>query len=272
MAGSSRSKRNTPRIGDVYEFQTPRGLAYIQFTHLTPEDKFPLIRVLPGTFQSRPADISSVVNQQELYFTFYVLPYALRAKQIVLVSNETVPSWAREFPLIRKRWGAGVNGRFSWLIGPASVSGTLEGLGSMLHVRELTAEQRKLSLDQMCSHPALVDKIVRGWTPERDDELTAMALAEEQARASSVATTAPKDSGVDHYLYFARKSDAQEVAKRLRRKGWVVEIRLGGDGRNWLALAKQPASMPGDAAAISKEMESLAEELHGEYDGSGSAV
>jgi hypothetical protein len=46
----SSAVRKRPRIGDVVEISTPRGLAYAQFTHkhVTPPKFGALIRVAPG--------------------------------------------------------------------------------------------------------------------------------------------------------------------------------------------------------------------------------
>ena len=77
---------------------------------------------------------------------------------------------------------------------------------------------------------------------------------------------------IDHYLYFPKKTNAVQAALRLRSKKWTVELRRGGDGNKWLMLAKQPTSSDDDSEAIHDELERLARELGGEYDGWGAAV
>jgi hypothetical protein len=196
-------KKGTPKLGDVYEVPTPVGLAYIQFTHLKPIDEFPLIRVLPRIYQSRPRDIGEIVSQQELYFAFYVLPYALKSGQITFVSNEPIPHWAKEFPLMRR--SASFNGRPGWLIGPASTPGTPDGLRTMMRVTELSPDQKKLSFfNEIVPHAALVHNIVRGWTPERDEELTAHAIAEAESKKAKELLQS-KGEYIDHYLYFQKR-------------------------------------------------------------------
>ena len=143
-------------------------MGYVQLTHFTPGDDFPIIRVMPGLHPSRPVDLSILICQKELYFTLYVLPYAVKANQVTRVSNHPVPPWAVEFPIMRKRWGSGKSGKFSWLIGRASTPGTVEGLQSMQHVRDLTAEQMKLPINEIWSHPVLLQKLEQGWLPEND--------------------------------------------------------------------------------------------------------
>ena len=47
---------------------------------------------------------------------------------------------------------------------------------------------------------------------------------------------------------------------------------MGADDKNWLVLAKQPAPINDDIADIGDELERLAAEFKGEYDGWGAAV
>jgi hypothetical protein len=49
-------------------------------------------------------------------------------------------------------------------------------------------------------------------------------------------------------------------------------VRKGGDGESWLTLAKQPAPIEEDIGEIREELERLADDLGGEYDGWGAAV
>ena len=48
-------------------------------------------------------------------------------------------------------------------------------------------------------------------------------------------------------------------------------MRIGGD-ETWLALAKQPAPIEDDIEDVRRELEQLAAELGGEYDGWGAEV
>jgi hypothetical protein len=55
-------KAKPPRLGDVIEIPTDRGLAYAQYTHEAKGFYESLIRVLLGLFASRPSDLRSLVN------------------------------------------------------------------------------------------------------------------------------------------------------------------------------------------------------------------
>jgi hypothetical protein len=256
--------KKKPRIGDICELKTSAGLAYLQYTH-DGKDMGQLVRVLPGWYSSRPPDFSALTNQQEMYFTFYTLEYALRAKQVEIVSNQPVPEWARDVPVMRKAGGlTDTEGRtLNWTIGPALKLSTIEDLKRAHHIRGLTPEQAKLSIDAIWPHPIMVQKIAEGWTPERDEEIN-LTSRRETERVTSV----PKAGAtVEHYLYFRRKNLAKKAAMRLEAKGWQAEVRLGADGENWLTLARQPAPLEENFEGIRDELVQLAEVLHGEYDG-----
>jgi len=85
--------------------------------------------------------------------------------------------------------------------------------------------------------------------------------------------TAPANPGVRHYLYFPKKFIAERAAGRLRDAGFEVEVRKGADGVNWLALATgSPLKDEGDMQRMRDQMEALAADLGGEYDGWEAAV
>jgi hypothetical protein len=254
------------RIGDVCEIKTATGLAYVQYTHPHPS-MGQLVRVLPGLYVSR-ADVRELAQQKELYFIFYVLDYALRDGKAKIVSNEPVPDWARPYPMMR--YSRDFTDPPSWLIAAASTELTLDEIPKMLRVTRLTPEQKKLSISMLCAHPALVKKLEQGWTPERDAEMAAEAQAKRLAMPQS--TRSQKEQFLDHYLYFPKKSNAEKAATHLRERGWTVEVKMGADGENWLALAKQPAPIEEDIGGIRDELEELADRLGGEYDGWGAAV
>lgn len=281
------------RAGDLIEIKTAKGLAYVQYTH-DGESHGQLIRVLPGLFDVRPETFQGIAEQKELYFIFFTLEYALRNKQVEVVSHQSIPDWARHFPIMRKggAWSDQKEESLNWHIGNGLRLDRLEDMRNSEFVRELSSEQKKISIAQLCSFPALVGLIERGWTPERDDELIAAARRpkkkpaterddefEDADRKKAAARKAICGSVrqmeaqcIDHYLYFPQRNNAEKAAERLRSKGWTVDVRMGADGRNWLALAKQPAPIDQDIGDLRDELEELANELGGEYDGWGSAI
>ncbi len=76
------------------------------------------------------------------------------------------------------------------------------------------------------------------------------------------------DEAMSHYLYFHTPTDAESVGKQLRGRGYRVEVRKAADGENWLALAK--GDLPEteeEMDELRNEMESLAAQHSGDYDG-----
>jgi hypothetical protein len=55
------------RTGDVFEFDTPCGLSYFQYTIMDPLYG-ELIRVLRNVFASRPPGLDPLVQEKERYF------------------------------------------------------------------------------------------------------------------------------------------------------------------------------------------------------------
>jgi hypothetical protein len=73
---------------------------------------------------------------------------------------------------------------------------------------------------------------------------------------------------MQHFLYFPRKLDAEAAGGRLRDRGFLVEVRRGAGGEDWLALAtKDPPGSGEEMEQLREELEALAGELRGEYDG-----
>lgn len=265
-----RTKR--PRIGDIYELKVPSGLAYVQYTH-EGEDNGELVRVLPGIHSSRPDDFASLSEQKELYFIFCLLAHGLRRGEIEMVSNQPVPERARPFPTMRKAGGRSREGRvLNWHIGHGLRLYTVQEMQNALYTRELTPEQKKLSIAEIWPISTLAAEIEKGWMPERNEELEEIARKKAAAARAQAGPLEPKAKFIDHYLYFRKKSNAQEAAQHLRNRGWFVEVKPGADDKSWLVLAKQPAPITEDIGDLRDELERLAEELNGEYDGWGTDV
>jgi hypothetical protein len=262
-----------PRIGDIYEITGLRGLSYLQFTHEA-QDGTQLVRVLPGIHLNRPSDFFTLSHQDELYFTFTILVHALRKREIVLVSNQPIPDWAKPFPTMRKAAGRSKDGKIiGWYIGNGLRLYTVQEMQQAVYVRGLTPEQNRLSIASIWPASTLREKIEQGWTPEHAEKF-------EQAARKEIAGSHVQRKGIqkaqsktiDHYFYFLKKHNAHRAGHELQIKGWKVDVKMGGDGKSWLLLAKQPAPIDRHIADVRDEMEHLAAEFHGEYDGWGAAV
>ena len=262
-------RQNRLQIGDVYEIETPAGLAYIQYTH-DGGNMGALVRVLPGLFSARP-DVAALSLETEMYFVYFTLKYALRDGLVKLVSNEPVPELATQFPIMRKQGGIDASGKtLNWYIGEGRKMSTLEQMGRVLNVTELTQEQEKLSIEHLWPYPVMVEELVRGWTPARAEEFRLAAKAERVAKGDTAGRSKISQTDViEHYLYFREKRNAESASQWMRSKGWIVEVRMGADGENWLALGRTSAPTGEGIGAVRDELEKLARGLEGEYDGWG---
>lgn len=256
-----------PKVGDVAEIRTPEGLAYIQYTH-DGKGNGELVRVLPGSYRSRP-NLEALVLQRELYFIFYTMKYAIREKQVEIVCSLPVPEWARPEPLMRHESGRTRDGKITgWRIVPALSPLTVDFLIRTPVIRELTQEQSRLSIRQIWPHPVIVRELARGWTPERAEGLEDQDRTKARARRAAQNLVPAADEAMRYYLYFPVQTAAECAAEQLRDRGFHVEVRKGADGENWLALAKgaRPKTEE-EMDRLWNEMESLAAQYRGEYDG-----
>lgn len=157
-------QRKTPRLGDVIEFDTAHGRAYLQYTHDDPRGVAghgPLLRVLPGFFLKRPASFDTLVAERQRYFVFFQVKAAVRAGLVTIAAYDApIPESVRPFPLMR--W-AGLKDRegrpFFWVLYDGSERG---------QVQQLTQEQRALSIVEVLPYPDLLERLESGWLPSTD--------------------------------------------------------------------------------------------------------
>jgi hypothetical protein len=87
------------------------------------------------------------------------------------------------------------------------------------------------------------------------------------AKLQQMAEAVQSAKYMDHYFYFAKRTDADEAARRLRGRNWIVEpVSRGADQKNWLVQARQPGPLK-ELDQVHAELDRLAKDLHGEYDG-----
>jgi len=154
--------RVRPRIGDVIEIDTPKGLAYAHYTHKhnTPPYYGALLRVLPGLHAERPLRFSSLVALPPAFSTFFPLGPACNRGIVRIVATEELPQHSQAFPTFRNghidRQGKHVGPWFLW-------NGTREWRVAALTPAELAAYPPL----QGVNDTALIEMIVSGWRHER---------------------------------------------------------------------------------------------------------
>ncbi len=73
-------------IGDIFEIETPIGLAYVHFIH---QDNSigELIRILPGIYSWKPNDLDLLVQSKERFMVFFPLKAAFKRKIVKAVGH-----------------------------------------------------------------------------------------------------------------------------------------------------------------------------------------
>lgn len=147
------------KIGDVIEVPTSKGLAYAQFYHLNPQYGA-LLRVLPGLFNQRPADLAGLVECAEVLVAFFPLQAALNQGIFEFVVNVPVPASASAFPLFRTGLPDPQTGKVeNWWLWDGQKA---------WRVGAITDEQRNLPLRGIWNDTILIERIESGWTPASD--------------------------------------------------------------------------------------------------------
>src|SRR5262249_39716874 len=148
--------------------------------------------------------------------------------------------WAKPYPMMRHPNAGDATGKtHSWTILRADMPLTLENLKRAPKYRELTPELEGLSIHSLWSHDLLVRRLAREWTPARAQDLRPKDIKEElQENPPPPQPAAAANQSLQHYLYFSEKTNAEEAARWFRSQGFLVDVRLGADRDNWLALVK----------------------------------
>jgi hypothetical protein len=242
-------------LGDVFEIPTSRGLSYAQYVNQHRSQGM-LVRLLPGAYASKPADLLSLVSSPELYFVFYTLEAALKRKLVQVVANLPVPRWARSFPTMRKRGGINRDGSvINWLIVDGGTDKVLRSVTS------LSAQEEGLSIASIWPHEVLVSRIEDEWTPERAEELRLRAATKLAAQPRS-----PAGNRIQHYLYFPTEEKARSAAREISNEKLRVEVKPSASSDAWLVLVKHSASEQ-SLDIVRSRLEKVVSRMNGEYDG-----
>lgn len=154
-------KRGASRaiLGDLFEMKTRCGLAYFQFVNKHAEFG-QLIRVLPGVHNERPQYLERLVGEKELYFVFFPVSAAAARGFVSKVANLPVPTWAEAFPTMRRPGARGSDGKIlNWFL--------VNDRGEQF-LKNLSDEQRTLSLAVIWNDTLLAERICSGWVPAHE--------------------------------------------------------------------------------------------------------
>lgn len=262
-----------PKIGDVIEVMTSRGLAYLQyvFRHTSPPVYGELVRVLPGLYDSQP-DLHELAQQKERFFVFYPVIAACKRGLARVVGKEDVSGF--RFPVMRQPGLRDRDGNvLDWFLWNGEQT---------WQIHNLTEETKQLSIAAIWNHELLIERIDEGWSP-RDEPITSTAPSKPDDDNNSLAdgngsaalqallnATLRPDAPhtISHYLYFPSKTAAEEAAASLRSEQYEVDVRPGADDVNWLALISHSIVPSSDAINKARSrLEEMALAMGGEYDG-----
>ena len=145
-----------PKIGDIIEIPTSKGLAYAQYTHRHSQWGA-LLRVMPGIHSERPISFESLFVLPEQFSAFFPLSQAINQGLVRVVANAPVAAQWKDFPIFRGGH-RDKNGKVAdwWLW-----DGQREW-----RVGELTPEQWHYPLHQVINDTLLIERIESGWKPE----------------------------------------------------------------------------------------------------------
>lgn len=147
-----------PRVnpGDIFEITTPIGNAYLHFIY---HDKLngALLRVLTGLYAELPADINKIAAEKERYLIFFPVSVALHRKIVRKVGFYPLEGFQKPKYMRTKH---NIGGEFlGWhIVDTDSLYRTL--------VKDLTDEQKALSLWGIWNDTLLIEKLVEGWSLE----------------------------------------------------------------------------------------------------------
>jgi hypothetical protein len=150
-----------PKLGDIIEIPTSKGLAYAQYTHQHSQYGG-LLRVFDTLHEKRPENFSSLVKSEVRFSTFFPLHAAVRQGIYNIVAHEEVASPNRSFPVFR-------TGIADPQTKKVAVWWFWDGENEW-RVGEITPEQRKMPLRGVWNDTMLVYRIEEGWRPETDPE------------------------------------------------------------------------------------------------------
>lgn len=142
------------KIGDVFEINTPKGNAYVQYIYNN-TDVGELIRVLQGVYSNQPSDLSTIVNEKELYLVHFPLKPAVKQGIVKQVGNFDLP---KNFELPKKMRAEHIDG--NWHIVDYET-------WQRQTVKLLSDEQKKLSPWEIWNDTLLIERISEGWTLDK---------------------------------------------------------------------------------------------------------
>lgn len=237
------------RLGDVFQLETERGSAYLQYTHETASDGS-LVRVLPGLYAAPPNDLMPIIEAAELFYVFLPVRAALSEGLITYVGHYPLPERARAFPTFRQVELRTSEGPVKWSL--------WDGERTIWMGEDLPEEYVSLSIREVVMPDLLAQRLADGWTPA--DEVRARAIDTPRRPIGWPA--------VRHYLYFSERKSAHSAAQELMRLGFDCQLSESRDESGQWRLLVSESNGQNRVAVVQR----IASEFDGTYDGYDRAV
>ena len=248
------------RTGDIAEFDTSKGLGYVQLVDKRPRSGGEMVRIFKRIFVARPASAKEL-EQEEAYFAFTFFSESVKRKHLRIIFHSP---FVEELPPIRCRGAIAKGGKVvSWIIRDRD--------GSDQIVKELAPEQEKLPIGSIWGFPFLVKRLEQDWTPETAEKFRLEAARQLELERARKGPTAEKKPNCSFFLYFPTIALADRAAQAIREQGYEVKTTEREDSTLVLATSTSPVDRKSLDRAESL-MEKIARRFEGEYDGNEVAV
>jgi hypothetical protein len=148
------------KISKIYEIKISQGYAYAIHTHDHAEYGS-LLRVVKRIFEVRPESFDGFSHEEIQFSCFYPLKAAKKHSLVSEVGCIETPSHLTSFPVFRTGLPDPVTKKVKkwWL---------WDGEKAWETTGQLTEIQKRYPIRGIWTHPYLVEKIEKGWTPQMD--------------------------------------------------------------------------------------------------------
>jgi regulator of RNase E activity RraB len=218
-----------------------------------------------------------LVAGRERFWTFIPLKEAVRAGDLEIVGHEEIPEHADAFPVLREAGAITPGGEvLNWSLWDGK---------RRWRIPRLTPEYEKLSIASLWDLWLLRQRIASDWSPkdglgdhvgvESAQENVPFINGSASASDGAVLTELERVGAdlnvahpVEHLLIFGNKSASDRAGKVLQERGYAVGNAISTEEGQWILTAERPLVLGEDSIASARaELEAIARQFEGEYDG-----
>lgn len=245
------------RPGDVLEFETPAGLAYLQITHRDPVRQ-ELVRVLPGTYPERPRDVAGLVGGPERFLAFYPADLAARQHLAQVVAKFPIPGHAQGFPAMLLEGMDDRDGRIlTWWLYDGKRERPLD--------EQALKGYRHLPVVRGLLHQGLINAVVSEGRADEFREFSDVARPSSGAATGPASTSQPRE--IVAFLEAPSQSAARAAADEAAAAGYETAVKPAEAPGDWQVIASAPMRTDLKLEDVDGFFEAVAGRVSGRYDG-----